>query len=295
MNFRKVNCSLFLGLATLFSMTFAAINADYCSRWDCCDNSCQQPQAQPCCDDCGFFAGVDVLIWTTYQSELDYAVDGSGRPDGTNHFVDYDWDVGYRITAGYKLGCDGWDMRAVYTYFHNSGSDSASADDGKFLKASLFHPQTGDDDANDAKARVTLDYDVFDFVLSRPYFVSCTHIVRPFFGLRALWLNNKLKVTYEGRNFGTGSDAGRVNWKADWEGAGLYAGLEYNAHLNNCFTLYTNFAGSLLAGENRSRLKHLDGDDTEVDAKEKQCSGLPGYQIGSGFTYETKWCDYCFV
>lgn len=297
MSSNNLRLSLLLGLIAFFNMNFGMIDAGNCSRWDCCDTRCQLPSAQPCCDDCGFFAGADLLIWTTYQNELDYAVDsvdGTGLPDGKNHFVDYDWDVGYRITAGYRWGCDGWDVRAVYTYFHNKGSNSASADNGDDLKASLFHPEIGDDDAEDAKARVSIDYDVLDFLFSRPYFVSCTHIVRPFFGLRALWLNNKLHVTYEGENFGTGSGAGIVDWKADWEGAGLHAGIEYNLHFNKCLTFYSNFAGSLLAGENRSRLKHLGGSD-EVDVKEKQCTGLPGYQLSSGITYETMWCDYCFV
>ena len=193
-------------------------------------------------------------------------------------------------------------MRAIYTYFHNNDDASASAigDDG--LIASLFHPGLGKSEASDAKADVSLDYDVFDFLFSRPYCVSSTHILRPFFGVRALWLDNKFKVVYENTDFGTGESAGIVDWKADWEGTGLHAGMEYNMYVCDCLGLYANFAGSLLAGENRSRLKQVDSPDDpddppelKVDAKEKQCTGLPGYQLGTGFTYETNCCGCCFV
>lgn len=328
----KVWTLLLFGLIIMFTTVTGIANAQ-CSRWDCCDQCPKLQPVQPCCDGCGFFFGADLLIWTTYETNLDYAVDGAdnnfyspelietgGLGPGKMHFMDYDWDTGYRIALGYRFGCDGWDSRAVYTYFHSKAHGSTKGrdlsgeerSDFQLLEATLLNSQADlTIDAEKAEADKSIDYDLLDVLLSRPFCLCETVITRPFFGVRALWLNQTLRAKYKGG--GVSSEASsqlssdenprKVNWDSDWAGAGLHAGMETNIHLCNCFSLYGTIAGSILAGRNNSRSKHTGfqesgSNDTEqlvLDIKEKEWTAMPGFNLAAGLTWETQWCDICYL
>lgn len=325
--------SFLSGLVIMFTTVTGVANAQ-CCRWDCCAQCPQLQPIQPCCDDCGFFFGADFLFWTTYETNLDYAVDGApdlespeeiisigGLGPGKMHFMDYDWDTGYRIVLGYRFGCDGWDGRAVYTYFHNKAHGRAKGkdlsgqqrSDLQLLEATLLNAQAKVTvDAEEAHADKSLDYDLLDVLFSRPFCLGKTVISRPFFGVRALWLNQTLRAKYEGG--GISSEASsqlssdinprKVKWGSDWAGAGLHAGMETNVHLGNCFSLYGTFGGTILAGRNNSRNKQTGFQESDssdenlrlvLDIKEKEWTAMPGFNLATGLTWETQWCDYCFL
>ncbi len=259
MNLRK--WSILFGLSMLFCVANISAYADggccpsdTSCRWDCCNDCPQLKPVQPCCDDCGFFAGADFLWWNTHQTNLDYAVDGvdgeqsspsfissGGLGKGKVHFMDYDWDAGFRVMAGYRLGCDGWDARVVYTYFHNKASGSTKARDtsGDSSYRQLLDPTllVGDTKikpkkgSEKAHCSTSLDYDVVDLLFSRPFCLSETVIARPFFGVRAVWLDQTLSAKYEGGGSGSSSPGPRtVKWDGDWEGIGVNCGMEHNVH-----------------------------------------------------------------
>lgn len=164
--------------------------------------------------------------------------------------------------------------------------------------------------AEKASASNSLDYDVLDVHISRPFCISETLIARPYFGIRALWMNQTLRAKYIGGESNgespglIGEDVPRkVKFNSDWEGAGLHAGMESNVHLCSYFSLYGNVSGSILAGRNSSHNKQtgFDSGDEEsnkkilLDIKEREYTALPGYHIGGGLNWETEWCDRCFV
>ncbi len=327
MNLHKIKGKFLIGLLAIFSTTLGIVNAE--TRWDCCQQGIHLGPAQPCCEDCGFFGGADFLYWTVYQANLDYAVDGrddeQGSPSvisdrgfgpGKMHFMDYDWETGYRIIAGYRLGCDGWDARAIYTYFHSRAHGSTRANDTsgsrQLLEATLLQAGVNLEAVNAEKASASnsLDYDVLDVHISRPFCISETLIARPYFGIRALWMNQTLRAKYIGGELSgespglIGEDVPRkVKFNSVWEGVGLHAVMESNVHLCGCFSLYGNVSGSILAGRNSSRNKQtgFDSEDEEsdkkilLDIKEREYTALPGYHIGGGLNWETEWCDSCFV
>ena len=322
----KIKGTLLIGLVAIFTTTVGVVNGQ--SKWDCCDLGSQLCPAQPCCDECGFFVGGDFLYWKVNQANLDYAVDGrdaelspsvivsGGLGPGKMHFMDYDWETGYRIIAGYRLGCDGWDARAIYTYFHSHAHGSTRANDTsggsrQLLEATLLQADIELEAVNAEKASASnsLDYDVLDVHISRPFCISETLIARPYFGIRALWMNQTLRAKYIGGESSGDSprliseDVPRkVKFNSDWEGVGLHAGMESNVHLCGCFSLYGNVSGSILAGRNSSRNKQTgfeSGDESGkkilLDIKEREYTALSGYHIGGGLNWETEWCDSCFV
>ena len=115
--------SLTLGFAFLFTIALGTANAGIWSsscdcdqtQWDCCEDATHLCAVTPCCKECGFFGGGEFLYWTTYQTDMDYAVDvilGNLPTFGPRtHIVDYDWDTGFRAMAGYLSDCDGWDVK----------------------------------------------------------------------------------------------------------------------------------------------------------------------------------------
>jgi len=328
MNLHKTLGKFLIGLLAIFSTTVGIVNAE--TRWDCCQQGCLLGPAQPCCEDCGFFGGADFLYWTVYQANLDYAVDGrdgalspsvfedGGLGPGKMHFMDYDWDSGFRIIAGWRFGCDGWDARAIYTYIHSKASGSATANDitgsgVQLLEATLLSADVASNaqNAEEASARNCLEYDVLDVLLSRPFCISETLIARPYLGVRAVWMHQSLRAKYQGGEIQSptsspvfiSDDPREVKFNSDWEGAGLRAGVETSIRLCGCFSLYGDISGSILAGRNCSHNKQTGfesgggASDKQIilDIKEKECTALPGYQIGAGINWETEWCDTCIV
>ncbi|NGX42790.1 MAG: hypothetical protein K940chlam7_01078 [Chlamydiae bacterium] len=326
MNMHKIFGKILIGLLAICSTTLGIVNAE--TRWDCCEQGCHLAPAQPCCNDCGFFLGADFLYWNVRQANLDYAVDG--RDDefddpfsvlskggalgpGKMHFMDFDWETGFRVVAGWRFGCDGWDMRALFTCFHSKAHGSTKANDlegsRQLLEATLLsqNAKLFAQNAEKASAKNSLDYDVVDLLISKPYCISKTLISRPYLGIRALWMKQNLKAKYiGGENDGESpslisADEPRiVKYNSDWEGAGLHAGLENNVRLCGCFSLYGNVSGSILAGRNSSQNKQTGFESSQektliLDIKEREYTALPGYQIGAGINWETEWCDICYV
>lgn len=343
---KQIKTSVFLGLSLFLTTGFSALQAwdgfdglgDGECRWNCCNDGCHLRAAQPCCDEGGFFFGADFLWWTAYHINSDYAVDAeivaTGTttttiiPSGNYHHVKSDWQPGFRVDLGYRWGCDGWDTRLVWTRFHTSNSHSLSGDDDESSSSSSSSSSSGSTAttglllptlwpansilgpeaiASSATGSRKVNYDVVDFLFERPYFVSCTHTLRPFFGVRGVWLHHKFHVDYTGGTDVTDlqdfdSAIGHSSWGSEFEGAGLVAGLGYEMLLCDCISLYADFSGSLIAGQHRNHVnatlfRNVEDETgvTLVDTHERENTLLPGYHIGTGLSWETNICCYCFV
>lgn len=328
----------FLSAFVAYSVLFTPVSGDYyepgygCSRWDCCQYCPKLGAAQSCCDDCGFITGFDVLYWRANQSDLDYVVDGVREIcDGESsneehpgnlfagkhlHFPEYGWDTGFRLNFGYRFGCDGWDAQLAYTYFNSKANDHQKLSEhdqqnGKLLEAVIIHPAEEFFNPHKARARNRINYQMLDFLVSRPFCVSETLIMRPYMGMRALWLDQDFTAHYEGTLFQARDPSSppgvRVLWEGQTTGVGLIAGLQSNIHICEGISLYARGAASILAGEmkyqHRQRVPHVAGiasDDPAddqfrllVDLDEKQHVPLASYELGAGITCETCICDYC--
>lgn len=267
-----------------------------CSQFcqDCNTGTLSSPPPLGCC---GYYVGADFLYWTNYQPGLDYAADalaGGDRLDGKIHLVDYDWSPGFRVYGGYRFGCEGWDGRLVYTYWCDdpSASTTASTD---HLKPSLITPDWGKENANEAEIKLCTDYKVLDLLFSYPLCVTSNLNWRPYFGARAVWLEQELKATYSGGNDFNNNNV--VKWKNDFCGAGLNAGLDCSTSIRNCFVLNFEFGGSIIAGEADDHHEQIElvGDgpavnDTRIDLKKSECLAIPGYHLGVNVSWE-KCCE----
>lgn len=288
-----------IGMA--FVLCATTIHAD-CPQW--CD-PCYKERFET---DSGFFGGAELLYWTVCQSDMDYAVDvndvqqiqGPGVGPGHRHFLDYEWDFGGRAIVGYRF-CEGWDVRGIYTYYQNRGSGNTTnmnMNDGRetHLKPTLWHPKFGEDRAEKARASNRITYQTLDVLTSRPFCPSDCIGMRPFFGVRLVWLDQDEHVKYSGkRDFTPSKGPGKIKWDADTSGIGLHAGLDTHIYVCDGLSVYGSFAGSLISGWTRSKEFQIHEDVTSVlpvvDLKESQCNALPGYNIGTGLCWKRDYCN----
>ena len=297
----------FFSIMASMLMVTSFAQADDC--FDCfqsdCDRFCDECTpgilkcAQPLDCRCGFFAGADYLYWNACRSDLDYATDAATGGDvleGKVHVADHDWDSGLRLFGGYRFGCDGWDARAIYTYWKNSANDSAKASNDH-LKPNLLAPDWGIENAGEAVSKIDLEYHAIDALLSRPFCISQTLNTRPFFGFRYVELDQDIKAIYkDGTQF---TNHHVVAWKSEYCGAGLHSGMDWSFKVCDGLALNSTFAGSIVVGDSDTHQKQvrLDGSgpditDTRVDVKATQCIALPGYNLGVNMSWEN--CCDCF-
>lgn len=309
-----------LGALIAFSAFACPADAWYSgTRWDCCQNAPHLCPAQPCCEDCGPFGGVELLYWTVEQSDLDYVAE---RETGLTavgpkklHFVCYEWDPGFRAMVGYRIGCDGWDGSLRYTYFHSTAKDSTDIiENGEVgtgnLLPVLLHPAFDAGGASaKASARVSTQFEVLDFTFSRPFCVSDTLLMRPFWGVRGLWLAQSYKASYGefvpppvvedapgGKKEPLNFDFHHVKYKGETCGVGIVVGVNSTVHICECFSIYGDVRGSILAAQTRFRHRQrFEDDDPRVNLKEKQNAPLATYELGVGGNWETMICDYCVL
>lgn len=291
--------------AQIYECCYNDCSYDCYSGNDCCNYASLKP-AQPF--DCGFYFGGEWLYWTVDVSDLDYAFDNSngfdvGRDDGAAklRFLDYNWYSGFRAYLGYRWGCDGWDIRVIYTRWCKDnekdsvklGTTSSSSD---HIKPTLWSPAFGNDRANKAKIEGNIRYQVADALLSRPYCVSRTLITRPFFGFRGIRLDQEIDVTYSGGRDFVNAD-GTVEWESEYMGYGLHAGMEWNLNFCKWFGFYASAAGSIVTGETDDYVVQEGPEGTSgssitkanINIEEEQWVSLNGYQLSAGFSFE-----YCF-
>lgn len=254
---------------------------------------------------CHLFYGAEGLYWTVFQSDLDFAVDVKKSEEevlqGKTHFLDYNWDGGFRVWFGWNWD-PGWELKATYTYFADEGKSRAESKDPEFrLSASLIHPATKEKYAEKANGKVKLDYQTVDLFFGK-IICFCTNafIFNPFFGTRGLSIDQHLRAWYRGGNF-THHDThhlGQVHWNSDLKAAGLIAGMEMECHWDTGLGIYGGFLGSILASHRHTMHKQRllkeseHSHTTQIKLKEKEWLSLPGFEVSGGIGWNGS-CDDC--
>lgn len=310
---------------------------------ECCDpNPCcvPEPKKMICTEaytpafydlqcDWGVFASVDFLYWYAGETNLQYAVKGetslgAGPTDAPIKLSINDvelkhlktkWDPGVRVGLGLNL-CDGWDLYANWTYYHNEthqkssvdSFDSENSDVGQFALIDPWYnfnlfPQAFLFDRISAKW--ILNYNVLDLELGRKFWLSNCFSLRPYVGLRGAWISTRFNVDASGQSIVTG--LGTDNYidsqdhfhNRNW-GVGLSGGLQPNWYFTEEFSLFGNVEGALLWGNNKNRDKeryNLTVIDTGLvtslvgGIKNRFSRMQAALDFALGLRWEHEWCD----
>lgn len=151
--------------------------------------SCQPCQpCQPCCGGKGFVSA-EFIWWRAFERGLDTCfptdVSDSVRSDGKvvstfsgkDRDPHFEWNPGFRIGAGLEFDCSKWFIADTYTHLH-----------------SRAHSDRHDSSYNGNDLRWNLHYDALDVMLGYDSDLCSGFALRPFIGLRAARIDQKLHI-----------------------------------------------------------------------------------------------------
>ena len=179
----------------------------------------------------------------------------------------YDYQAGFRAGINAALPCDEWSINLDWTHFlhHAKGSVSTGASDqialSSYLNIGTF--TTSDNSIVFADSEVNslwrIQLDVIDLVLNREFYVGHKVTLRPFGGLRAFLLRQKVEATNTihggalGANYQTSYT--NVSAQSNFKSVGVVGGLFSSWDFFCDFGFYSEVAASAFYGKSRSNLK----------------------------------------
>ena len=240
---------------------------------------------------------VDLLFFRAEQSGTENLAQVL-EPNGSNldiKIVDlnFPFDLGYRVGAGYRFCYDNWDTQIHYTKFEQNGKTSA-ATTGQITSSFLgnFHVENADGaklaGATYKKAEISwnLDYKIIDVELGKNLILSDAFEIRPFASLIGGWIDQSIDSTWQTPLLPFTFSEATESILNDFYGLGPALGANTVWNLKNCnnsaFSLFGDLSCGLLWG--RWNLDDVYRNDKATYIKIKQNTI---YAIGSmikGFT-----------
>ena len=230
----------------------------------------------------------DFLWWQASENGLSYAIKNNSQYRRSTGLIPNDlsnakvqnlhshWDPGFRIGLIVDTSYDGWDVALNWLRFDTRRKKTAAAKNSEWLVSTLMHPAdvaypmlTPKPGAFNnpypasfgipkAHAHWKLFLDQVDLEVGREFFVSKRLTLRPNFGLRGAWIDQKFNVLYEGSALGTSpnSDAEtdyntlltKVRLESRFWGVGVAGGLDSKWELGSGFSLYGDLSLAILYG-----------------------------------------------
>ena len=200
---------------------------------------------------CGAWIDVEALYWQSNMGSLSYGVESNSTKviKGKVNHLDFDWNWGVRLGLGYKVPHDRWDLLGTYT--HLQGNAHGHAGGSHHVVFPSWATGFGRSDcclyADKAKASWRLNLNMADIELGRNCLASRWLSLRPFFGVRGLFINHEFSVRYRGGAVAT-SDVDVFQADSDFWGAGLRFGVDTLWGLGKGLGIYGNGSASLLSG-----------------------------------------------
>lgn len=221
------------------------------------------PSARPQIKDgADLFIFGDLLVWQPHENGMAVGTVNESSAPTSNlanadvRNIDFDWNVGFRVGVGYNLPHDGWDMSLSWLRFHGYGHKRIHAGSGEVIFPRFTHPAqpvAGGNTCTKSHSHWKVFLNQLDLDFGREFFVSKWLTLRPHFGLRSDWVQQKLSNDYD--HF-AGSDADvDTRWKDNWWGIGLEGGLDTLWGLGNGWSIYGNLGAAIIYGFHHIREK----------------------------------------
>ena len=209
---------------------------------------------------------VDPLVWTAKEAGTDCWAEGiisdSSFISNNLEQIDFGWNVGLRIGAGYGMKHDQWDTRLFYTLFRTQGNDHASRGAGSMHSSFLGNFYVGNPEGagitgpsyESASIRWTIRFQMFDWDLGRKFWASESLALRPFMGIKGGLIHQFIHSKWYKPNL-TGTDffnLGIENIKNNFWGIGPQVGIDtkwvLSAGKRHCFSIFDDISGALMYG-----------------------------------------------
>ena len=211
----------------------------------------------------GFYVTGDFLYWQPDVDGTEYAFKykstaGAGTDfvsNGKLKGIQFDYEPGFKLGAGYTTDYDDWDVYACWTWLRASETDHViNSHPGEDIIAPLWFPASLNitnnyfGSAKEATGKWEMHYNTLDLNLGRKYFLSKAITFRPHIGLRTAWIDQTFKSELRGLDYDEGK-ATEFHGSNDFWGIGLRTGIQMQFFFDKNWSLYANGAGALLFGE----------------------------------------------
>lgn len=197
----------------------------------CCCDPCYIPDGEPDlfkrCDQI-VSSHAEFLYWTVIEGDLDYALKMRSDAWGpTNSYAQgrfekatYGFDPGFRLGFLYFRAPHYWEVRWQYTRMTNRGTNHSSkpTPGNQFLTGTW--PQITNQPLAGIKSEIHLNYNVFDWLITRVFFPNPHLRLRVLGGACTVWMDQDWKVRYSDSTPNTTT----IRNKWHFVGAGLKSG-----------------------------------------------------------------------
>lgn len=173
------------------------------------------------------------LYWRVRQEGMEFV------PGKKVHF---DFDSGFRTGIGVHLPHDGWDLYVNYTRYATSQTDGAH---GPIFPLMLYAATNLVDQAH---IHWKFLFQTADLEIGRIFNLSKTLIVRPFFGVKGAWIDQRVRLRYEGGMIPSG-ESYRAHLQNDFRGGGPLLGIHTHWDLGVGLSFFGNGSVALVIGE----------------------------------------------
>lgn len=253
-NIFRLKCGMILPLCTMLAYSWG----------DACPEVNSSPQieprylasAQPKTDWGISFFG-DYLYWAVKEEGLVYGLQATLTDSpyqtifGNPSKIDPGFNSGMRIGIDYNLPNHDLDIAFTWTRYHNAAKDSISPKPNK----ETWVYWVNDSGELTANGKTSADWDLhlnaYDLELGCAFFPKKYLSLRPFIGVRAAWIEQKLEVLYTDLGF---APLTTIQFESyirsrnynNFQGYGMRVGLDTKWILGKGFSLLGDLAGSLL-------------------------------------------------
>ncbi len=261
-------------------------------------NTAARPAVENGCD---LWVMGDALLWQAVEENLTYIYSGSDSATASNrdlHTVDFNWDWGFRVGAGYNAPRDGWDIDLYWTHIRNTahGRETLCPETSTTLyqvwgtASTLF-----DGTIDSAKGHWRVHLDQIDLDLGREFYAGKFLTVRPFVGVRSAWIHQKYNVEIEGTSLLTGDELEQeAKLKNRFWGFGFAAGLDTDWLLGCGFSIYGSADMSILLGFFDVDQKGTQ-DDVKIWSQDKSFrTGRTIFDLDLGVKWAHLFCNHRF-
>lgn len=241
---------------------------------------------------CDLFLFGDYLYWVAKEDGLYFAQTGFQNPPpggdvtfkGKLKKIQPTWSSGARMGAGLSFPKNGYEIALDWTWFATNIHTSSNPSSDLLLplwSEPDFNPFAG---ALKAKALWNLNLNVFDLTWGRSSWFGEHLSIKPFFGLRATWLEQNLKTHYIYDTSPTTFEHLRA--RSNFCGGGMRAGIDARFYFPFDFNIYGKASGSLLYGKSNAHLNTTEDTLTIARTKDHFTKGISSAELGLGLSWD---------
>jgi len=223
----------------------------------------ENPSARGCPGNNGFYSTADFLWWRPDNGFIAYAFKNTNLVSegfGNSVSISYEWSPGFRVGTGWNTPYDGWDLFLEWSCFENTTRNTVTSPTNALpgsqgliavWAVNLLH------NLGLAKCNWHVTYNMFDFEMARPYYVSRSFSIHPLFGAEGGWIHRLMRIRYGDLNPSFVNTTSKISTSSRYWGVGPRIGFNSSLLLRSGMEIFGDFATSLLYGRNHGRYRDL--------------------------------------